>query len=367
MKKVLILGKNGFLGWHLELYLKYHLKYEVLDFKRSDWLNLDRFLNEADLIIFNSCVIKGENIFEKNKEIVLNFINFYKNSNKKSDIIIISSSKRSENTDYGKSKIYAEKEITKIAKEKNDNIKIIVAPNIFGPFAKPNYNSAIATFCFNEANNVESISNDNIIELVYVNDLVKLICDNKIFENKNDLVFVNEYIETYSYTAKEILNFIQDIKSKFIKKIFDLHLSNFYKKLYITYLSYVTKDDLFIHHDLKTDFRGWLFEYNNENLIETDHLFISSTEPSQKRGNHFHFNKFEKFTFLKGKMKLNFENLNTNEKFSFIIDKFPQTIIIPPFLAHNIVSLEEKDNGIILFYSNERFDINKPDTYSYEV
>jgi UDP-2-acetamido-2,6-beta-L-arabino-hexul-4-ose reductase len=367
MKKVLILGKNGFLGSHLEMYFKFHLKYEVLDFNREDWSNLEYFLNEADLVIFNSCVIKGDNIFEENKQIVDNFVNVYKNLNKKIDIIVISSLKRLENSNYGKSKLYAEEKITEVSSTKHDNVKIIVAPNIFGPFAKPNYNSAVATFCFNEINNLQSISNNNVIELVYVNDLVKLISDESIFDQNDELIVVSNYVKTYFHTANEILTYIKNIKIEFDKQNFNFYISDIYKKLYITYLSYIPPKNFIINHDLKSDERGWLFEYNNYELQKTDHLFISSTNPLKMRGNHFHFNKFEKFTFLKGKLKLNFQNIRTKEKFSFLIDKTPQTIIIPPLLAHNIESLEENSESIILFYSNEKFNPKDPDTYYYEI
>jgi UDP-2-acetamido-2,6-beta-L-arabino-hexul-4-ose reductase len=367
MKNILIIGKNGFLGFHLEIYFKYHLKFNVLDFNRDNWPNISSYLNEADTIIFNSCIIKGQNIFEQNKKIVDEFISSYKQISKNIDIILVSSSKRNDNTEYGKAKLYAEESILKAAKEKKDRIKIIITPNIFGPFSIPNYNSAIATFCFNELNNLPSSSNNNPLELVYVTDLVKLISDKNIFNQQDEFIYVNKFISTYKSTADEILQYIKEIKKNFDLKKFNFNIADLYKKLYITFLSFVPKEQMFIPHDLKIDERGWLFEYNDYELVNTDHFFISSTSPLKIRGNHFHLEKFEKFTFLKGRMKINFQNLKTKEIFSFIIDKFPQTIIIPPLFIHNIVSLEEKEESIILFYSNERFDKNNPDTYYHEI
>jgi UDP-2-acetamido-2,6-beta-L-arabino-hexul-4-ose reductase len=361
---ILIVGKNGFIGFHLETYFKYHLKYNVLNFQRNNWDNLEDFIQKADLIVFNSCIIRGDDIFEKNVKIIDQFIKKFKETKKPVNTILISSSQREANNEYAKSKIYAEETIKNACTELGANFKILITPNIFGPFSKANYNSAISTFCFNLINNHESKVNDAKVKLVYVEDLVKFLSNPNLFEIKDKLIDVSKHIVTYEKNIKDIYDILLQIDQAFKNKNFNLNKDDLYNKLYITYLSFVDKDNFEIKHELKKDERGWLFEYNNkQDFSQKDHMFISATMPQKTRGNHFHFHKFEKFSFLYGKAKLKFLNLKTNEKFEFIIDESPKTFIIPPFYVHSIESLEKEKECIILFYSNEKFDSNNPDTY----
>jgi UDP-2-acetamido-2,6-beta-L-arabino-hexul-4-ose reductase len=361
---VLIVGKNGFMGFHLETYFKYHLKYNVLNFKRDDWNHLENFIQKADLIVFNSCIIRGDDILQKNIKIIDQFAKKFKETKKPVNTILISSSQREVNNEYGKSKIYAEEIIGNACKDLGANFKILVTPNIFGPFSKPNYNSAVSTFCFNLVNNYKSNVNQAEVKLVYVEDLVKFLCSPDLFEIKDQLIDVSKHIITYKKNIQDVYGILMEIDSAFKNKNFNLNKDDLYNRLYTTYLSFINKDDFEIKHELKEDERGWLFEYNNkQDFSEKDHMFVSATMPRKVRGNHFHFHKFEKFSFLHGKAKLKFLNLKTNEKFEFIVDQNPKTFIIPPFYVHSIESLEQEKECIILFYSNEKFDSGSPDTY----
>ena len=367
IKNVLVTGSNGFIGKNFCEFLKFRDDIEIIKInKNSNESELYSLLLKADFIYHFAGVNRPNN----NKEFIIQNVNFTQkivdfliSNNLNTPIIFTSSIHANSNSDFGSSKKNAEFILNEYSQSQKATVYNYRLKNIFGKWCKPNYNSVVATFCHNIANDL-SIKIDNpkyIVEFIYIDDVVQefnQIIDNNQLEPK----FYNNSIDTsYSCSIKELSETLNSFKSfRKNQKIPDFS-NSFHKKLYSTFLSYLPNNRFANELKLNTDDRGSLFE-----IIKSDNsgqIFASTTNPGITRGNHFHHTKTEKFCVIKGEGLINFRKINSAEIISYNVsgDK-PQTVDIPPGYTHNIKNVGNTEM-ITIFWANEIFDPNFPDTY----
>lgn len=365
-KKIAIIGSNGFIGKNLALYLRsLQNNHEIYEINKNT--NKKKFVDKINLsdVIINCAGINRPKIkkdFNKNFKICESIVNNLKFS-KKVKIIHISTIRLNDKSLYGNTKKKAEK---KLISFKNPNliIKIIRCPNVYGKWSKPNYNSAVATFCHNVIRKKKSKLfnvNENI-KLLYIDDLCKIIFKeiNLINNNKN-LIKIDKKLITVT-TPKIILQKLMVFQKYRYIKLIPAFKDNFTKNLYSTFLTFLPKKKFKYSLKKITDKRGSFVEFiKSDSFGQVSFLKINS---KLSRGNHYHMSKVEKFLLLNGRCKFQFKNMkNEYEKIDFIIDSNNTEVIetIPGWL-HSLKNLSNYPIYLII-WANEMFDKKNPDTY----
>ena len=391
MKKILITGSNGFVGKNTVVALKESNKYEVLTIDRSNTEEeLKQGVIDADFIVHLAGVNRpkdAKEFYEGNGGLTEKIVGYLRENNKNTPILITSSTHAVLDNDYGKSKKQSEDALIKYSDESDAKVYIFRLPNLFGKWCRPNYNSAVATFCYNIAHDLDVWVNDPAIELslVYIDDVVASIIDciedENIIKIKNidEEVFITTtgassiqidkyYYEVTTVYKRTLGNIVDSLKMfrNMRKSLLIPDLSDgFNKALYSTYLTYLEEDDFSYYLDKKEDNRGWLAE-----LVKSEQfgqMFVSKTHPGITRGNHWHHTKTEKFIVIQGQAAIRFRKLDEDKVIEYIVDgEKPQVLDIPPGYTHSIENIGQ-DEVITLFWSNEMFNPEKPDTYFLEV
>lgn len=220
--KLAITGQDGFIGYHLYNTLKYkYSSYQVLDFKKTlfkDEEALDSLISNLDIIVHLAGVNRSANekdILDKNLFLAQQLIDSIERTNFNGKLIFASSIKCNEVNAYGKSKKLSSELFLNASKENQFIFINLVIPNVFGPFCKPNYNSFVATFCYNSINNIKNtIKDNNQVPLLYVDSLINIIID-KLNINSSSEFLVNEDLKI---AVKDVNNLIDDFKETYFKK-----------------------------------------------------------------------------------------------------------------------------------------------------
>ncbi|NLK71421.1 MAG: SDR family oxidoreductase, partial [Clostridiales bacterium] len=267
---------------------------------------------------------------------------------------------------YGQSKKAGEDLLFNYSKETHAKVLIYRFPNVFGKWCRPNYNSAVATFCHNIAHDLPVTVNDPsvIMNLIDIDDLVdELINALSSKENKVDGFCEVPIIHTIS--LGEIVGLLYSFK----KSREDLSIPNmsdeFTKKLYSTYLSHLPEDNFIYGLKMNKDNRGSFTEVFK--LIDRGQVSVNISKPGITKGNHWHHTKNEKFLVVSGKGVIRFRRIDSDEILKYYVSGEKLEVIdIPPGYTHNIENLGSSDM-VTIMWANELFDPEKPDTYYLEV
>lgn len=369
--KVLVTGSKGFVGRNLIAHLREDSKFEVLEYSRNNSEEeLEMLVKQADKIVHLAGINRPKTEIEfkhGNQDLTAKLVHFASESNKNPHILLSSSSQAELNNPYGKSKLGAEQEVLKYHEQTGSPITIYRLPNLFGKWSRPNYNSAIATFCYNVANDLEITVTDPSIELnlAYIDDVVDSIVTNLLSDNNGENNIYVIVPVTYKKTLGEIVTSIQSFKKMRESLLLPNYQDLFVKKLYTTYLSYLDEDSFSYGLTKHEDNRGWLSE-----LIKSDYMgqmFVSKTKPGITRGNHYHHTKVEKFIVISGEAMIRFRHIEKSEVIEYRVEGNEARVVdIPPGYTHSIENIGT-DEMITLFWVNEQFNAQKPDTYMNEV
>lgn len=396
---ILITGAKGFVGKNLVSSLK-NIKDKkdktrniqidnIYEYDReSSFDELNNYCKDADFV-FN---LAGVNRPKDNSEFMEGNFGFASqllecliaNSNKcpvmLSSSIQASLVGRYADNEYGKSKLAGEDLFFKYGEDNNCKVFVYRFPNLFGKWCRPNYNSVIATFCNNIANDLAiAVNDENVeLELLYIDDLVDGLLDllegieNRCDYNELEIVPNNNgkymYIKnTYKVTLGKIVELLNSYKEQSNTLIIpEIPNDSFEKKLYSTYLSYLPKDK--IMYDLKNniDERGSfteLFKSNNCGQVS-----VNISKPGITKGQHWHHSKWEIFVVVSGHGLIQERKIDSDEIIEFEVNgNNPQAIQMLPGYTHNIINLSDTEDLITIIYANEQFDINHPDTFFEEV
>ena len=370
---ILITGNKGFIGQHLVNTLKYvdSNGYEVLEFDSNDFIednSLDLKVKQSSVIVHLAGLNRHENesfIYDSNLELSKRLVNSIKRVGFKGKLIFSSSIQESLNNSYGRSKKDSRELFIKESKINGFSFSALILPNVFGPFGKPYYNSFIPTFCNRICNglNVDIIENSSV-QLIYIDSVINTILSQLDTKDSDYEINVTpEKIISVFEVKEKLIEFKKDyIDKNTIPKLetdFDLNLFN-------TFRSYFDPSTFFpISHIENIDDRGSFIEIVRSN--SKGQYSISSTKPNFTRGNHFHTKKIERFSVIKGEALIRLRKIGSNQVIEHKLSgQTPSFIDMPIWFTHNITNIGDEDL-ITLFWINEPYNTNNPDTYSEKV
>jgi UDP-2-acetamido-2,6-beta-L-arabino-hexul-4-ose reductase len=281
-------------------------------------------------------------------------------------LVIASSIQAIHDNAYGKSKKAGEDLVLEFARTYHHPVLIYRFTNIFGKWAKPNYNSVVATFCYNIARNLPiTIHQEQAkLSLIYVDDVIDemLRClGGKVTTIDGILRVLPEYEMTVGELAKTIQRFKDGRQTLKLENQTD----PLTKKLYATYLSYVEEHSFLYDLTMHTDHRGSFTE-----MIKTSQegqISVNISKPGITKGNHYHNTKNEKFIVVSGEALIRFRKVGENKIIDYRVSgKKIQVVDIPPGYAHSIVNVGD-DDLVTIMWASEVFDSTRPDTYPMEV
>lgn len=363
--KVLVTGAEGFVGKNLCANFETNENYELLKFDiNTEKLLLGKYCSECDFVVHLAGVNRPETeeeFAEGNSGFTSELLDALKKNQNTCPILITSSIQASLDNPYGKSKKDAEDFIFAYGEETGAEVFVYRMPNVFGKWCRPNYNSAVATFCHNIANDLPITVNDrnHVMNLVYIDDVVNEI-GNAIEGKANKKEKFCEISPVHRRTLGEIADLIYSFKaSRDERKIPDMS-DGFTKDLYATYLSYLPEDKFSYPLKMNVDERGSFTEIIR--TIDRGQVSVNISKPGITKGNHWHNTKNEKFVIVSGKGVVRFRKYGEDKVIEYYAsgDKI-EVIDIPTGYTHNIENLGDTDL-VTLMWCNEPFDPDKPDT-----
>lgn len=393
--KILVTGAKGFVGKNLvcnfynikegknrtrELQIEEIFEYDI----DSTLEELDTYCRECDFV-FNLAGVnrpKDQSEFmEGNFGFASTLLDMLKKHHNNCPVMLSSSIQatligRYGTSDYGKSKLAGEELFFDYGKETGAKVLVYRFPNLFGKWCRPNYNSAVATFCNNIANDLEINVNDRNteLELLYIDDLVEEMLD--ALEGKEhhcEFDGVKTVLkEDGRYCAAPIshhatLGEIVDLLESFKKQpetlvVPEIPYNSFAKKLYSTYLSYLPKEKVSFPLKMNVDARGSFTELLRSEKV--GQVSVNISKPGITKGEHWHNTKWEFFIVVFGHGLIQERKIGTDEVIEFEVsgDKIEAIHMLPGY-THNIINLSETENLVTVMWANESFDPEHPDTF----
>ena len=368
--RVLVTGAKGFIGKNLVETLKFNEKYDIVEIDRE---NSKEELNEgilsADFIFHLAGVNRPKNeeeFFEGNKGLTEEITLLLKSNNKNTPILTTSSIQAELDNAYGISKKAAEDALKLYGEESEANVYTFRLPNVFGKWCRPNYNSAIATFCNNIATGQEVWLSDPSREmtLVYIDDVVRCLIEATNGKFDNDDEFKRVDVE-HTATLGEIVDLIKSFKESRNTLLIPNMKDGLTKKLYSTYLSYLPENEFSYPLKMNVDNRGSFTEFLKTG--DRGQVSINISKPGITKGNHWHHTKNEKFLVVSGTGVIKFRKIDCEEIIEYKVSGEKLEVIdIPVGYTHNIINIGEADM-VTVMWVNEVFNPEIPDTYFMEV
>lgn len=279
-------------------------------------------------------------------------------------------------SEYGKSKKAGEELFFDYSKETGAKVLVYRFPNLYGKWCRPNYNSAVATFCYNIANGLPIQVNDPLVdmELLYIDDLVdEMISALKGKEHHCEFDGINTMMQADGrYCAAPITHHVKlgeivDLLYQFAEMpktlmIPEIPSDSFAKRLYSTYLSYLPKEKVIFDLKMNKDDRGSFTELIH--TLKCGQVSVNISKPGITKGQHWHNTKWEQFIVVAGHGLIQLRKEGTGEVLNYEVsgDKIQSVIMLPGY-THNIINLSDTEDLVTVMYCNEIFDPNRPDTF----
>jgi len=346
--------------------------------------DLERYCKEADFV-FNLAGVNrpqnNEDFMKGNFGFASILLNTLRKYGKKAPVMLSSSAQASltgrfGNSEYGRSKKAGEDLFLQYGQENGVKVLVYRFPNLYGKWCRPNYNSAVATFCNNIANNLPITVNDRAVELelLYIDDLVEEMilalkgqehhCE---FEGLEVLPSAEGHYCYCPITHKTTLGEIVDLLHQFGEMpktlmIPEIPADSFAKRLYSTFLSYLPKEKAIFDFKMNVDQRGSFTELVH--TLKCGQVSINISKPGITKGQHWHHTKWEQFIVVSGHGLIQLRKEGTDEVLNYEVsgDKIQSVIMLPGY-THNIINLSETEDLVTVMYCNEIFNPNRPDTF----
>lgn len=377
---ILITGAKGFVGKNLVAQLKNIQEGKVKNTNfpsltlyeydvDTDPALLDGYCADCDFVFHLAGVNRPKDpseYMEGNFGFTSTLLETLKKHNNSCPVMLASSTQAVLDNDYGRSKKAGEDLLFQYGEETGAKVLIYRFPNVFGKWCRPNYNSAVATFCHHIAHGLPISVNDPSVHmtLVYIDDVVGELLD--ALENKehSDGDFCKVPVE-YKITLGEIVDLIYSFPASREERSIPDMSDGFTKKLYATYLSYLPEDQFSYPLKMNIDNRGSFTE-----IIRTKdrgQFSVNISKPGITKGNHWHHTKNEKFVVVSGRGVIRFRQPDSDQIIEYFVsgDKI-EVVDIPTGYTHNIENLGDTDM-VTFMWCNECFDPERPDTYFLEV
>lgn len=367
--KVLITGANGFVGKNLIAYLNERRDVDVLQFCREDSIsNLHSLVSKVDFIFHLAGVNRPQNVEEfkvGNADLTETLCTAVAAVGRNIPVLYTSSIQAELCNAYGESKRLAEVALEKLSSESGNDVHLFRLPNVFGKWARPDYNSAVATFCHNIANDLPISINDASakITLVYIDDVIRSfisVMDGK--QSGNPFVQVEpNYSITVGELSAQLISFKQSRASMITERVG----TGLVRALYSTYLSYLPPESFTYQVPMHGDARGVFVEMLKTK--DSGQFSYFTAHPGVTRGGHYHHTKTEKFLVISGKACFRFRHIASAEFYELYTDgETPEIVETVPGWSHDITNVGETEM-IVMLWANEIFDREFPDTYTMPV
>ena len=392
---ILITGAKGFVGKNLvcnlrnfkegknrtrDLQIGEIMEYDI----DTDPALLDDYCARADFVFNLAGVNRPQNQEEfmaGNFGFASTLLDTLKKHNNKCPVMLASSIQatligRYGQSDYGKSKLAGEELFFRYSQETGAPVLVYRFPNLFGKWCRPNYNSAVATFCNNIANDLPIQVNDRStqLELLYIDDLVEEMLDalegkahRCEFDGVNTVLTENgRYCAapvTHHVTLGEIVDLLDSFKNQPKSLVMpEIPAGSFAKKLYSTYLSYLPKEAVSFPLKMNVDDRGSFTE-----LLRTGscgQVSVNISKPGITKGQHWHNTKWEFFIVVSGRGLIQQRRIGSDEVLNFEVsgEKIEAIHMLPGY-THNIINLSDTEDLVTVMWANESFDPQHPDTF----
>ena len=395
--KILVTGAHGFVGRNLVSQLRnirdgkarnYALSGEELEIFEydvdTDPSLLDDYCRQADFV-FNLAGVnrpKDTSEFMKgNFGFASTLLETLKKHGNKCPVMLASSIQatlvgRYAASDYGRSKLAGEELFFEYSHETGAKVLIYRFPNLFGKWCRPNYNSAVATFCYNTAHDLPLQVNDpsTRLELLYIDDLVEeMLAALEGKEHRCEFDGVETILQedgrycaapvTHKVTLGEIVELLHAFSRQPATLVMpEIPPHSFAKKLYSTYLSYLPKEKVAFPLKMNVDARGSFTE-----LLRTENcgqVSVNISKPGITKGEHWHHSKWEFFMVVSGHALIQERKIGTDEVLEFEVSGSEiKAVHMLPGYTHNIINLSETEDLVTVMWANEAFDPSRPDTY----
>lgn len=368
--RVLITGADGFIGKNLQLRLRERKDIEIATYTRFHKVeNLRHLLKGVDVVFHLAGVNRSQSFQEfviGNIELTQALVREVQIVGRPIRLLLASSTQAGLDNQYGLSKRQAEQAAQLLGDINGSSVHIFRLPNVFGKWSKPNYNSAIATFCHNIARGLPVQINDpnSKMTLVYIDDVIDRFIDlmdgsDACRDFEGFELISPQYTATVGDVVHQISAFHQNRNSLLIDRVG----RSFERALYATYVSYLPVEHFTYQLPRRSDSRGVFVE-----MLKTPdcgQFSYFTAHPGITRGGHYHNTKTEKFLVIKGQARFRFRHMQTGQTHEIEIcgeqSKIVETI---PGWTHDITNIG-KEEMVVMLWANEIFDHAKPDTYAY--
>lgn len=367
---ILVTGAKGFIGKNLVADLKATTDHVLCEYDMNTEPSLlEEYCQKADFVFHLAGVNRPENeedFMEGNSGFTSTLLSTLKKYSNTCPVMISSSIQAELNNPYGRSKKAGEDLLHSYSEETGAKVLMYRFPNVFGKWCRPNYNSAVATFCHNIARGLPIKVNDPTVEmtLVYIDDVIQEL-KRAITGKENRVGNLCSVAITHKVILGDIVAHLEDFKkSREDKSIPDMS-DTFVKKLYSTYLSYLPEKEFSYPLKMNVDNRGSFTEIIR--TLDRGQVSVNISKPGIIKGNHWHHTKNEKFVVVSGEGVIRFRKIDTDEIIEYFVSgETIEVVDIPVGYTHNIENIGETDM-VTIMWVNEPFNPEEPDTYYLEV
>ena len=381
--KILVTGSKGFVGRNLVETLKCvrdgkdrtrGLDTDITIYEYdidTDPALLDSFAADCDFVFHLAGVNRPKDekeFMEGNFGFTSTLLDALKKHNNKAPVMISSSTQAALDNPYGKSKKAGEELIFGYGRENGVRVCVYRFPNLFGKWCRPNYNSAVATFCYNIAHDLPITVNDreHPMTLVYIDDVVDELINALKGEENKDGEYCRVPVE-HHIKLGEIADMIYGFKeSRNSLSVPDMTDGSFSKKLYSTFLSYYEPTAFSYKLKMNCDDRGSFTEILK--TADAGQFSVNISKPGITKGQHWHHTKNEKFVVVHGHGLIQLRKIGSDEVVDYEVSGDEITVVdMIPGYTHNIINLSDTEDLVTFMWANECFDPDKPDTFFEEV
>lgn len=370
--RVLITGASGFVGTNLQQHLAERKDVQMLRFTRGDDVGLlPKLLHEVDFVFHLAGINRPQDPAEfvsgnvdLTRELCRAVADVAQKTGRKIVVIYTSTTQADRDNAYGMSKKGAEEALFALQREQGVPVHVFRLPNVFGKWCKPNYNSAVATFCHNIARCLPINVNDPAapVTLVYVDDVIERFV--QLMDGDDACMDVDGFATVtpqYTTTVGELARLIQSFKDSRNTLMTERVGSGLVRALYATYVSYLPVESFVYSVPQHADPRGVFVE-----MLKTPdcgQFSYFTAHPGITRGGHYHHSKTEKFLVIKGQARFKFRHMQTGQTHELLTsgDKAEVVETVPGW-THNITNIGT-DEMVVMLWANEVFDLDRPDTF----
>lgn len=366
--RILVTGALGFIGQNLVVHL-HEQGIETVSFTHGMPLSdLAAALDSVDFVCHLAGINRPKDVAEfaeGNTGLTEQLCDLIRASGRSIPVLYTSSIQAEADNPYGASKLAAEESLIKLEDDTGSPVYLYRLPNVFGKWSRPNYNSAVATFCYNIANDLPIQINDSssVVKLVYIDDVVKDFL--RILQEQSVGVTRPEVAPEYTITVGDLadqISMFKDGRESMVTEPVGIGLT---RALYATYLSFLRPEQFSYTLPVHADARGRFVEMLKTK--DSGQFSFFTAHPGITRGGHYHHTKNEKFLVIQGKARFGFRHVVTGETYELFTEgEKPQIVETVPGWSHDITNIGDNEM-IVMLWANEIFDRQHPDTITHKV